>query len=229
MRIQAVVSSSLIDYPGKICAVVFTQGCNFRCPYCHNPELVNPELFVEPQAEDIFFDFLKRRVGKLDAVAVSGGEPTLHADLPDFFLRVKKMGFLTKLDTNGTNYPMLRYLIENDLVDYIAMDIKAPLAKYAEVTRVKIDTDVLRRSVLLIRSSGKKFEFRTTVVPDLLDSQDLINLMDNFMPLGNWSLQNFVPTKTLDSSYREKKPMPTSEMEFLKLNLTDKVDKLILR
>ncbi|HEC86320.1 MAG TPA: anaerobic ribonucleoside-triphosphate reductase activating protein, partial [Thermoplasmatales archaeon] len=130
---------SLIDYPGKICAIIFTQGCNFRCPYCHNPELVNPKLFQEPIDENDIFRFLEMRKGKLDAVEITGGEPTLQPDLIEFMRKIKAMGFLIKLDTNGTNPEVVEKIIKNKLVDYIAMDVKAPLEKYEKVVRAKVD------------------------------------------------------------------------------------------
>lgn len=121
--------SSLIDYPEKISAVIFTHGCNFKCPYCHNPELVNGKWEMENGKchDKAVVEFLKKRVGKLDGVVITGGEPTLHQDLPDFAKQIKEMGFCVKLDTNGTNPQMLQDLIENKLIDYVAMDIKAPI------------------------------------------------------------------------------------------------------
>jgi len=130
---------SLIDYPGKISAILFTRGCNFRCPYCHNPELVDPQRYAEPWQEEEYWAFLQSRTQKLDAVVVTGGEPTLQEDLEPFLEKIRKMGFLIKLDTNGSNPDVLKDLLSANLVDYIAMDIKAPLEKYSEVAKVPID------------------------------------------------------------------------------------------
>ncbi|MCX5829703.1 MAG: anaerobic ribonucleoside-triphosphate reductase activating protein, partial [Deltaproteobacteria bacterium] len=122
MKIGGLQKVSLIDYPGKVGAVVFTQGCNFRCPYCHNPELVNPTLFREPIPEEDILAFLKTRRGKLDAVTVTGGEPTLQEGLSSFLQQIKDLGFLVKIDTNGSLPAMIGILLEKGLVDYFAMD-----------------------------------------------------------------------------------------------------------
>ena len=133
MQIAGLQKSSLLDYPSKIAAVVFTQGCNFRCPYCHNPNLISMVSCSEFMQEAVLFNFLRGRVGKIDSVVVSGGEPTLQKDLESFFSKIKEMGFLTKLDTNGTNPDVVKKLIDKGLSDYIAMDIKAPLEKYSAI------------------------------------------------------------------------------------------------
>lgn len=134
MQIGGLQKFSLLDYPGKISAVVFTQGCNFRCPYCHNPELVDPARYQECLPEEEIFSFLETRRGKLEAVTVTGGEPTLQKSLAPFLRRIKDMGFLVKLDTNGSRPDVLEELLRQKLIDYIAMDIKAPLEKYEAVT-----------------------------------------------------------------------------------------------
>jgi len=138
---------SLIDYPGKICAIVFTQGCNFRCPYCHNPELVNPELFEAPIPEGNILSFLANRKGKLDAVEITGGEPTLQPDLMDFMSELKNHQYLVKLDTNGSNPGIISEAIERDLVDYLAMDVKAPLERYQEITNSGVDPAKIEHSI----------------------------------------------------------------------------------
>ncbi len=122
----------MIEYPGKICAIVFSQGCNFRCPYCYNPELVNPDLYKECLPEDEVFSFLAKRRGKLDAVTITGGEPTIQNDLIEFIKRVRKMGYLIKVDTNGSHPEVMEKLISRKLIDYIAMDVKGPLKKYQD-------------------------------------------------------------------------------------------------
>ena len=141
MLIGGFQKCSLIDYPGKICAIVFTLGCNFRCSYCHNPELVYPELFNKPIPEEEIFSFLPKRRGKLDAVTITGGEPTLQADLIDFILRIKKLEFLVKLDSNGSDPDVLENAISSEAPDYIAMDVKAPLEKYRETFPCQLDAD----------------------------------------------------------------------------------------
>ena len=139
MNIAGWQKVSLIDYPEKICSILFTQGCNFRCPYCHNPELVEPALFREPLSEKEIFAFLEKRKGKIDAVSITGGEPTIQPDLVEFILPMKDIGYLIKLDTNGSRPDVLGKLISEKLLDYIAMDVKAPLNRYPNIARCPID------------------------------------------------------------------------------------------
>jgi pyruvate formate lyase activating enzyme len=216
MKIAAFQKFTMIDYPEKLSAVVFTQGCNFRCPYCHNPELVHPHLFTKLIPEKIIFDFLQTRTGKLDAVVVTGGEPTLHNDLILFLSQIKEMGLLVKLDTNGTNPAMLNLLLTHRLVDFIAMDIKAPLAKYQMLTRSNIDVLPIMESIELIKKAKIKHEFRTTVVKNLLsenDIQEISHLLGNKV---NYAVQNFVPTKTLDAAFMKRESFSKTELTKLK-------------
>ena len=176
MKIGGLIKFTLIDFPGRPAAVVFTQGCNFRCRYCHNPELVYPHLFTQPVAEEEIFSFLQRRQGTLEGVVVSGGEPTLHEDLPAFMARIKALGYQVKLDTNGSRPDMVQELIDKKLVDFIVMDLKAPLEKYRAVTEVDTNTDTLLRSMDLIRQSGLEYEFRTTYDKEVLTDEDIESL-----------------------------------------------------
>lgn len=173
---------SLIDYPGKICAVVFTRGCNFRCPFCHNSSLVLPECF-SPGAisEEEVFGFLKRRKGKLEAVVISGGEPTIQRDLPVFTERIKSMGYAVKLDTNGTSPGVLEELLRLNLLDYLAMDIKAPFYKYPVLAGRAVDIDSIRKSISLIMNSGLDYEFRTTMVKPFLGLEHVLEI-SGFIP-----------------------------------------------
>lgn len=214
MRIGAIQRFSLIDYPGKICAIVFTQGCNFRCPYCHNPELVNPQLFTETIPQEYLLNFLKTRQGKLDAVSITGGEPTLHLDLHRLIEQIKGLGYLVKLDTNGTNPEMLEFLIGNHLVDYLAMDIKAPLDRYEKVTGVKFNTDLIRRSIDIIKNSGVEYEFRSTVMEDLLTDVEILNMGELIGKANRFYLQNFVPQKTLDINYQKVKSLSPERLAY---------------
>ena len=173
MLIGGFQKCSLIDYPGKICAIVFTLGCNSRCSYCHNPELVYPELFNKPIPEEEIFSFLGKRRGKLDAVTITGGEPTLQADLIDFILRIKKLEFLVKLDSNGSNPDVLQNAISSEVLDYIAMDVKAPLEKYREITSSNIDPERIKKSIGLIMNSNTEYEFRITITESQLDESDM--------------------------------------------------------
>lgn len=173
MKFGGLVKFTLIDFPGCPAAIVFTQGCNFRCRYCHNPELIYPHLFTEPMSEEEIESFLQRRKGTLEGVVVSGGEPTLHEDLPQFLSHLKSLGYKTKLDTNGSRPEVLKNLIDNKLIDFIAMDLKAPLEKYALITGVDTNEAVIKQSITLIQNSGLPHEFRTTYDKEVLTDEDI--------------------------------------------------------
>ena len=207
------IRSSLVDYPGKITAVVFTQGCNFCCPYCHNPELIANSSNTHITYES-FFSFLKTRQGLLDAVTISGGEPTLHNDLPGFINEIKKLGFFIKLDTNGSNPQMLSNLFPS--LDYIAMDIKSPLEKYPLIARQPVSASSIIDSIALIQNSGIPYEFRTTYVEGLLTPEDIIKIKDLFVQNAPaYYIQQFKPTNVLDPSFHSKTGI--TENQFLSI------------
>lgn len=229
MFIGGLQKFSLIDYPEKICAIVFTQGCNFRCGYCHNPELSECKNFKEIIPEKEVFDFLKNRKGKLDAVTVTGGEPTLQPDLLKFLRKIKKMGFLVKLDSNGSNPDVLEKVIKEKLADYIAMDIKAPLKKYKDIVNFSIDTERIKRSIELIKSSGIDYEFRTTVVRSQLNINDLSNIGKLIEGSKLYALQKFIPTKMLNKDFVNEHSYSDLEFEGIKGIMEDFVQKCIVR
>ena len=167
---------SMIDYPQKICAVIYTCGCNFRCPYCHNPELVWPEHYGPGIEIDSVMEFLSKRRGLLDAVTITGGEPTQHKDLPDFIRKIRELGFLIKLDTNGSRPRVLDALLRAKLLDYVAMDVKAPLGKYSALSGIKVDTDSIEESIRMLLRGEVDYEFRTTVDRSFLDEDDLLEI-----------------------------------------------------
>jgi pyruvate formate lyase activating enzyme len=190
---------SLIDYPDKICAIVFTQGCNFRCPYCHNPELIDTKRSRSGRfKEEEILSFLERRKGKLEAVTITGGEPLLQAGLEDFLLKVKGLGYLVKLDTNGSFPQRLEKILESRAVDYIAMDIKTSLDKYESVIRKKTETAQILRSIRLIMDSGLGYEFRTTVVKPLIEKDDFTKIGQLVKDSRLYVLQRFISSKVLD-------------------------------
>ena len=178
MKIGTIQKFSLIDYPGKISAVIGTQGCNMRCFWCHNCYLIPHDYSPSFQSieEDDFFQFLNERVNFLDAVVISGGEPTLQADLLEFCEKIKALGFYVKLDTNGTNPAMLRELIDNRLLDYVAMDIKTDAEQYAKLGREKIVMDDILASVNIILSANIPYEFRTTCVKPFVCRDNIADL-----------------------------------------------------
>lgn len=220
---------SLIDYPGKISAIVFLQGCNFRCPYCHNPELVNPNLYGPCIDEETILSFLARRAGKLDAVSITGGEPTLQEGLPEFIRKVRNLGFQVKLDTNGSHSAMIKALIEESLVDYIAMDIKGPLHRYDRVCRVNVDKDEITNSIRAILDASVDYEFRTTFVKDLLTEEDTPAIGELIRGARLHVLQNFVPSKTLDERYLSRKSLSPADLDRIKTEMERYVEKVTIR
>jgi len=220
---------SLIDYPDKICAIVFTQGCNFRCPYCHNPELVDPKKFGIELKEAEILPFLDRRKGKLDAVTVTGGEPLLQSDLSTFLSEVKRLGYLVKLDTNGSFPIRLKKIIELKSVDYIAMDIKTSLDKYHQVIKRKIDTRKILDSIRLIMNSGLDYEFRTTVVKALFEKDDFYKIGQLIKNARLYVLQKFVPSKALDDTFLDMKSYTDEELDCFKEIMEGFVQRCIIR
>jgi len=190
---------SLIDYPGKISSIIFTQGCNFSCVYCHNKELININNSTEnTYKEKEIIEFLKQRTKKIDAVVITGGEPTLQKDLIPFMKQIKELDFLVKLDSNGTNPDVLKEAINSNLVDYIAMDIKAPLEKYSSITKTNVDIEKIKESINLIKNSGIQHEFRTTVLKSLLTEQDILSINSLTSGANLFTLQKYVPSKDLE-------------------------------
>jgi pyruvate formate lyase activating enzyme len=228
MRIGGLQKSSLIDYPGKISAIVFTQGCNFACPYCHNPELfTNADNFsIE---ESSVLDFFKTRINKLDAVVISGGEPCLQKDIIDFIKKIKEMGFLVKLDTNGSFPDVLQSLLAQNLLDYVAMDIKAPIEKYEEVANYKGDPKNILQSITLLSKSNIDYEFRTTVVKSQLSNDDFEKIGEMINGASLYYLQKFVSTKTLNKSFLEQSTYSNEEFEQIAKKLSKHIKKVEIR
>jgi len=204
MKIAALQKFSLIDYPGKISAVIFIRGCNFKCHYCHNPELVLPELYGELYPLQQVFQFFEKRKKQLDGIVITGGEPTLQDDLEDFIKKTKEFGYLVKLDTNGSQPQVLERLFRVNLIDFISMDIKAPFEKYEMVCGIKPNLENIQKSIELIKDSGIEHIFRTTVVKRYLDYSDLIEIKILVGENQKYILQNFNKSgKILDEHLRD--------------------------
>lgn len=197
MRIGGLKKFSVIDYPGKTAAVIFTQGCNFRCPFCFNRELVLEEYYQPIIPEDEIFSFLKKREGQLEGVVVTGGEPTVHDDLPEFLRKIRRMSYLIKLDTNGSNPSMLKQIINEKLTDYVAMDIKAPLNKYDVLAGIPVDINNIKESTLTIMKSDIEHEFRTTAVKALLSPKDLKEISSFVGNDHRYMIQSFIPQENI--------------------------------
>lgn len=196
MRIGGYLPFSLSDYPGLTAAVVFTQGCNFRCPYCHNAALLGPVGDGAYDADDILRR-LERRRGLLQGVVVSGGEPTLQTGLLDFCAAVRKMGFRVKLDTNGSRPAVLHALLKAGVIDYVAMDIKAPAHKYDRLAGVSVDVEAIEESIATLSQFPVTHHFRTTWVAGMLDEADKPDLLAMVPEGASHVMQTCRPQKTL--------------------------------
>lgn len=200
------------DFPGHISSTVFVGECSFRCPYCHNADLVLRPEEIQTIPIDIFLSYLDGREGWLEAICLSGGEPLLHEDLEDLVRIIKDRNLLVKLDTNGSHPERLEMLIRQGLLDWVAMDIKGPLEKYEEVTRSAVDIEAIVRSADIVRNSGLKYTYRTTVVPGLLECEDIVKIAEWLRGAESYLLQQFVPQNTLDPSFLELKPYSQEEL-----------------
>jgi len=206
MRIAAYQKLTLIDYPGKLAATVFTVGCNFRCPFCHNPELVISSQFAvhdDDEMEKEFFDFLKKRRGVLEGLCITGGEPTIQPDIINFIEKIKKLSYSVKLDTNGARPDVLKKIIDKKIVDFISMDIKSSWENYDKLAGVKTDMDRIDLSVDLIRNSQIDYEFRTTVVPGMHTEKDFEKIADWLKGAKKYCLQKYRDIKILDPKLKK--------------------------
>ena len=231
MRITGLQTTTLLDYPGHVAATIFLGGCNFRCPFCHNMDIVLKESYTAGQdsiiqdenasdsadktySEEEIISFLNKRGGILDGVCITGGEPTLYRDLPDFIRKIKQTGMLVKLDTNGTNPDMLKYLFDNHLVDYVAMDLKSSIERYEAVagldkvfrdeTAVKAVTDKIFKSIDIIKSWAPDYEFRTTVMAEYHDKEEMKKIGELIKGCRKYFMQafndsDFVPDHSLSA------------------------------
>ena len=192
MEIIGLVKNSFVDYPGKISAVFFTPGCNFNCWYCHNESILKETKGNYLEVNLILF--LEERKELLDAVVISGGEPTLQEDLPSFIRKIKNTGLLVKLDTNGTNPEMLEQLMKEKLVDYVAMDIKQTMDKYEKIVQVPVKIDKIRRSINLLIKGDVEYEFRTTLAPGISNA-DVEEMAKEITGANAYYIQKYTPQK----------------------------------
>ncbi|MBO8130298.1 MAG: anaerobic ribonucleoside-triphosphate reductase activating protein [Candidatus Marinimicrobia bacterium] len=229
MKIGGFQKFSLIDYPGLVSAIIFTYGCNFRCSYCQNPELIN-ESFQDFISEDEIFDFLKKRKSKIDGVVITGGEPLIQNDLPNFIYKIKLLDYKVKIDTNGSIPHVIKDLISKRLIDYIAMDVKAPFDKYNFVINVKTDyTQMIKESIKLIMNSGLPYEFRTTYIKQFLSYEDVIRIAKSISGADLFVIQKlqirkvYMPDLIVPSVYEE------DELKNLKNQVLKYVKRCLIR
>ncbi|MFH1536504.1 MAG: anaerobic ribonucleoside-triphosphate reductase activating protein [Patescibacteria group bacterium] len=229
MIISGLQKTTLIDYPEKIAAVIFTRGCNFKCPFCHNPELVNPEKFFPEIKEQEILDFLEKRKKVLDAVVITGGEPLIYNDIEDFIIKVRSLGYLIKLDTNGTNPELLEELLDKKLIDYVATDIKNCLEKYNITTNTDVNLDNIKKSINIIMEKAPDYEFRTTVMPKLFELSDFKEIGELIKGARKYYIQQFRPLKTLDPAFEKEKSFTALELKEIQKVMLKYVDKCEIR
>lgn len=210
MRIGGLQKLTLIDYPGKLACTVFLAGCNFRCQFCYSGELVLPEKIknhtVIPEKE--FFDFLQQKKGLLEGVVLCGGEPCLNEELPELCRKIKEMGFLIKLDTNGSNPGMLKSLVNDGLIDYVAMDLKTNKENYEKIVGVSVDINKIQDSIDFLRKGTIDYEFRSTIVPSIHERENIIEMANWIKGAKKYYLQGFRPGNTINPALEKQKPYP---------------------
>ncbi|MCK5128974.1 MAG: anaerobic ribonucleoside-triphosphate reductase activating protein [Clostridiales bacterium] len=216
MKIAGFLKNSFIDYPGQIAAVVFTPGCNYDCYYCHNRALIDKNAPLID--ENMVMAFLEKRIGLIDAVVITGGEPTLQKELAQFIHKVKSMGYLIKLDTNGSCSDCVQALLNEDLLDYIALDYKAPFDRYEEFCSTSADGQSVQRTLDIIKKSGIDYELRTTWVPQL-SKEDIVMMLKEVAPVTNFALQRYkMPEEYKQTDLFKLKKSPHSKEEFQEIH-----------
>lgn len=212
--IKGFIENSLIEWEGKIASIIFLPTCNFRCPYCHAPHLVQTHNELESIPVDVIIDKIRQNIDWLDGVVVTGGEPTSHRNLDALLKLLKDTGIGVRLDTNGTNPEILQHLITRNLVDCIAMDIKAPLLKekYEQISGVSCNIEEIKESIRIIMGSGIEYEFRTTVCPTQLDGNDIEDIARSIKGAKRYIIQSFKPNHCLDTRMLNIKPYPDEKL-----------------
>jgi pyruvate formate lyase activating enzyme len=230
MLIAGFQKSTLLDYPGKVAAMIFTYSCNLRCGYCHNPELVTQPCVHESLfSNDFVIDSLRKRVGLIDALVITGGEPSLHSDLKEFIKKVKSLGLSVKLDTNGTNPNIIEEFNKEDLVDYWAMDVKYARELYDQNLGKNIKYKDIEKSISLIRDCGKEYEFRTTYVKGLHTLDSAIGIGRSIEGSKNYYIQNFRSGKTIDPTLNRSNSFTSKELEKIKEAVAPFVENVYIR
>ncbi len=229
MKFAGFVKTSLIDFPGKVAATVFTQGCNFRCGFCHNPDLIpyeteQPETLID---DVVVLEYLEKRKGLLDGVVITGGEPLIRPEIEEFISKVKSLGYLVKLDTNGSNPALLAKLIEAGQVDYVAMDIKGAPADYIRICGFE-DSKKIGESIAIIMNSGLDYEFRTTVLPYYHKLESFHALGISIKGAKRYTVQGFRPRITLDKSLESEKSFSPSDLQAIEQIMADYVVEVVV-
>ena len=227
INILGMEKSSFIDYPNNICTVIFTGGCNFRCLYCHNSSIVNN--IGDKIEESEIISFLESRRKFIDALCISGGEPTIQKGLYNFIRKIKKRGFNVKLDTNGTNPDLLKRLIDERLIDYAAMDVKAPLDKYPAITQTSVVTEDIQKSIGILLENKIDYEFRTTICRELLSAEDIKVISEDIKGCNTYVLQNFKDGETILAGQNKFTPYSDEELAEIQNDILGSQNEVIIR
>ena len=225
IEIKGFLETSFVDWPGKICSVLFLPDCNFRCRYCHNhPLIFHPEQYVSVSVREVL-DRLSSFRDWIDGVCITGGEPTLHPDLPSLAGEIRRHGFLVKLDTNGSNPDMLKRLVEAGQIDFVSMDVKAPLDRfsYERTIGLRVDLDLILRSIELLKEGRVEYQFRMTVVPGLHKREDIQILGEQLRAGRRLVLQNFNPENPMDPSLRSISPFDPADLREMEREVQQRV------
>lgn len=228
--IKGIQKTTLVDYPGKVACTFFLCKCSFRCPFCYNRDLVLNYKTIPEIKEDEILDFLKERKKWLDGVCITGGEPTVHGKrLADFIEKVKKLEYLVKLDTNGSNPKILRELINKKLIDYIAMDVKNSLENYDKSSGIKVNIKNIKESIGMIKNNSIDYEFRITAVPALHTKEDMENIGKLLKGSKRFFIQQFKPLTTINKEFEKIEPFPVETLKEFKKILEKYINKVEIR
>ncbi|MDY0189858.1 MAG: anaerobic ribonucleoside-triphosphate reductase activating protein [Desulfuromonas sp.] len=213
MAIKGFQGTSLLDFPQRVASLVFYGGCNLRCPYCHNPELVQqPDNYPDIPLTDIVA-MLEQRCGFIDGVVVSGGEPTLNSDLPELLRQIKSLQLQVKLDTNGLRPQVLAALLEQELLDFVGLDVKTAPNRYGQLHNVAVDAEAILQSVEILKNAAVEVEFRTTCVPHIVTLDDIHAIGEILRGAPQWVLQQFVAAPAMDEELRQCEPYSTQQLQ----------------
>jgi pyruvate formate lyase activating enzyme len=228
--IKGLQKTSLVDFPPYLSCTIFISTCNFKCGFCYNVDLVKDSKEINEISEEEILKFLEKRKKVLDGVCITGGEPTLYKNLKEFVEKIKKLNYKVKLDTNGTNPKILKELIKEDLLDYIAMDIKSSKERYEKAAGCKVDLKKIQESIDLIRNSKLKYEFRTTIHPSIFDEKDALSIGKWLKNSKKYAIQQFTKKQTtLDPKFMKTKPYDIEELKRFKKLLKPYFDEVELR
>ena len=229
MHIKGFIGTSLIDYPGKISSIIFLGGCDFKCPFCQNPELVDGAPHIKDISLSFILSDLEKRKDFIEGVVITGGEPTIYKNLEELIVPLKDMGFYIKLDTNGNNPKVLSQFIDKGLLDYIAMDVKSSPDMYNKASGVNTDIEKIVESIRIIMNSNIKYEFRVTVVPNLIDEEGFKALVSMIKGASNFYIQQYREILTYDKSYKDIKPYSPEALKKFKSIAQEHVENVEIR